>query len=154
MNSLRMTWSFILLVVLCCLFASSIYAQSDTDSTDVSPEAGKSPRKAMILSAILPGMGQWYNDQKIKAVLVCGTELGLIGSSVYWNQKVVASISDDERLIYEDKRSLMIWWYFGIYLLNILDAYVDAQLWHFDVGPDLTWKDNDRRLCIAMRYQF
>ena len=108
----------------------------------------------MILSAILPGMGQWYNDQKIKAVLVCGTELGLIGSSVYWNQKVVASISDDERLFYEDKRSLMIWWYFGIYLLNILDAYVDAQLWHFDVGPDLTWKDNDRRLCIAMRYQF
>jgi hypothetical protein len=26
----------------------------------------------------------------------------------------------------------------GIYLINIVDAYVDASLAHFDISPDLT----------------
>jgi len=154
MIKLKVIEYFSVLCLIFCLFPLSVNAQGDTDSTDVSPVAGKSPRKAMILSAVLPGMGQWYNDQKIKSILVFGTEIGLIGGSVYYNQKVVGSVSDDERLFYEDKRSLMIWWYFGIYILNILDAYVDAHLWHFDVGPDLTYTDNSRKLCISMKYEF
>lgn len=92
----------------------------------------------MIRSAILPGWGQWYNNQKIKAGIAFFAEAGLIGNAVALNQKVVSAETEDERLFYESNRSLSVWLAAGIYFIVIFDAYVDADLSDFDIGTDLT----------------
>ena len=106
-------------------------------SGDQSPAAFQSPRSAMLHSAILPGWGQWRNDQRLKAVLVFGGEAAIAANAAYLNQRAIRT-RGDERVFYEDNRSLSIWWFFGVYFLNILDAYVDAQLRFFDTSPDLS----------------
>jgi hypothetical protein len=47
------------------------------------------------------------------------------------------SKTPEEREFFRNNRNLSIWWFVGVYFLNLMDAYVDAQLWHFDTGPDL-----------------
>jgi hypothetical protein len=97
------------------------------------------PRGALVRSALLPGWGQWYNEQKWKAALVIGLELGLASAAVYYNQLAMQSTNTLDMTWYKDIRSRIIWWGVAVYLLNLIDAYVDANLWDFDTGPDLTW---------------
>ncbi len=133
MKLLILIWSYILL-----LSAAYGRAQTAEDSSRAVSMKYNSPNKAMIRSALMPGLGQWYNKQKFKAVLVLGGELGLMANAVYQNQQVVRSQSEEEKAFYVNNRSLSLWWFFGIYFINILDAYVDAHLMDFDVGPELT----------------
>ena len=123
----------------------------------VSTVVPKSPRGAVLRSALIPGWGQWYNGQKLKALLVLGVELGLAGNSVYFNQLAVQSTTDWEREFYQNNRSQYLWWFLGVYLLNLLDAYVDAHLWDFDAGPDLSIQrriGDDMGTVIAFRWIF
>jgi len=121
------------------LFVSRVQAQEKADSLDVPMLETKSPTVAMIRSALLPGWGQWYNDQKWKALLVFGGEAALVGNAIYYNQRVAESTTDDERRFYRDVRGRFLWWLLAVHLLNVLDAYVDAHLWNFDTGPDLSF---------------
>ena len=126
------------------LFISRVQAQGKADSLNVPMPETKSPTVAMIRSALLPGWGQWYNDQKWKALLVFGGEAALVGNAIYYNQQVANSTSDDERRFYRDVRGRFLWWFLAVHLLNVLDAYVDAHLWDFDTGPDLSLRQEDQ----------
>ncbi len=92
----------------------------------------------MLLSSLCPGAGQWYNEQKIKSFIVLGGQAALVVNAAYYNQKLSQSTDDDERDFYEFYRSMFVWYSVGFYLLNIVDAFVDAHLFHFDVSPELT----------------
>jgi hypothetical protein len=98
----------------------------------------QSPKSALLHSALLPGWGQWRNGQHLKAALVFGGETALIVNAVSLGRIAARSATADERTFYKDNQSLSIWWFFGIYFLNLLDAYVDAQLRVFDTSPDLS----------------
>ena len=37
-------------------------------------------------------------------------------------------------------RALSIFAFIGVYLISIIDAYVDAELSNFDISPDLSMK--------------
>jgi hypothetical protein len=96
----------------------------------------KSPRGALIRSAVLPGWGQWYNGAKWKTGLVAAAGIGLGADIAIQNRRAADSISDEEREFYVNNRNLAFWWVAGLYALTLADAYVDAQLWHFDTGPE------------------
>jgi hypothetical protein len=98
----------------------------------------QSPRSALIHSAILPGWGQWRNGQHLKSILVFGGETALVANAVSLGRLAARSATAEERTFYKDNQSLSIWWFFGVYFLNLLDAYVDAQLRVFDTSPDLS----------------
>ena len=51
-----------------------------------------------------------------------------------WLQKVMKNKRD----YYRRYREICIISMVGVYLINIVDAYVDASLAHFDISPDLT----------------
>jgi hypothetical protein len=123
------------------------------DST-VAPRPSKSSWTAVGLSAILPGAGQVYTENYWKVPVI----LGLGGYWVYeWgrNNEKYQEYSDlyDEsiettppygneqylalREAYKDQRDAFAWYIGILYLLNIVDAYVGAELYDFDVGPDL-----------------
>jgi len=70
-------------------------------------------------------------------VLVFGAEAGIIANTIRQNQKVQASKSELEREFYLENRRLSNWWLAGAILLSMIDAYVDAHLYHFDESTDL-----------------
>ncbi|MAO71335.1 MAG: hypothetical protein CMD02_02355 [Flavobacteriales bacterium] len=118
----------------------------------------KSPKKAALYSAIIPGMGQIYTEKYWKAPIVYA---GII-TSVYFidennkqykNYKEAALMSyetGDDQLgysyselktlkdHYRRNRDISYFTLIGIYFLNILDASVNAHLYSFDVSDDIS----------------
>ncbi len=115
-------------------------AQAQVDTTAVRDTTRlPDPRGAMLRSILFPGWGQWYNGKKLKAGLVFAVETGLVANAVYQNSLASRATDERERFVYIDRRNQSLWWLAGAVLLSSLDAYVDAQLAGFDVGPDLSW---------------
>lgn len=120
------------------------------------------PTKAAFYSAILPGLGQAYNKKYWKIPIVYGA----IGTSLYFyidnNKKYhnyrdaykrrLAGFNDDQyqylddnRLIqaqrfYQRNRDLSLLVSVGFYILNIVDANVDAHLIQFNVNDKLSFQ--------------
>lgn len=92
----------------------------------------------MLRSLALPGWGQLYNRQWIKALVVVGAQTALVGYAVHFNSSArdfPEGSSNREANI--DRRNGMFWLMALTKLLSMVDAYVDAQLYDFDAGPDL-----------------
>jgi hypothetical protein len=118
------------------------------------------PSRAAFYSAILPGLGQVHNKKYWKVPIVYGA----MGTSLYFyfdnNKKYnqyrdaykrrLAGFNDDQfqylddsRLIaaqrfYQRNRDLSLLIAAGFYILNIVDANVDAHLMQFNVSDDLS----------------
>lgn len=118
-----------------------VNTQNDTLSVE-----SKSPWGAVLRSAIIPGWGQIYNHSYIKAPIIWG----ITGWLVYgWiqnnnNYKIYQksylknhSLNIKEnRNFYHDQRDLFAIYIGLTYVLNLVDAYVDAQLFNFNVKQD------------------
>jgi hypothetical protein len=116
----------------------------------------KSPTTAVLLSAALPGAGQFYNESYWKVPIVVG--LGgyfvvefLHNNTLYkqYRDEYEASIgllpgsSGDEtalrfREFYKDQRNEFAFYFLILYFVNLVDAYVDAVLFDFDMSDDLS----------------
>lgn len=120
-----------------------------------------SVRKATILSAIIPGAGQVYNKKIWKVPIVYGG-LAFMGYFIKSNQddykrynnalikRFDADASNEEltdistenlRILSNNSqrnRDLCIAGAAIVYALNIIDAHVDAHLFSFDVGDDIS----------------
>ncbi len=136
-----------------------LVAKDTVQSNDIDP---LTPAKAAFYSAILPGLGQAYNKKYWKIPLVYAG----IGTSLYfyidnnrkYNQYRNAykrrlegynddkfSYLDNSRLIagqkfYQRNRDLSALVTVGFYVLNIIDANVDAALIQFNVNENLSLK--------------
>ena len=137
--------------------ADSISADRQADTLAMPARRTKSTSTAMLLSGILPGAGQVYNESYWKAPLVLG--LGLYFVSEWldnnrraedYRQKFALSLETAPTIgnpvmlqlrdFYKDQRDSFTWYFFILYVLNIVDAYVDASLYGFDVSPTLTMR--------------
>jgi len=134
------------------------------------------PAKAAFYSAILPGLGQAYNKKYWKIPLVYGG----IGTGLYYysvnNTKYnnyrnaykrrLAGYSDDNfkylddsRLIagqrfYQRNRDMSVLVTVGFYILNIVDANVDAHLMQFNVNDNLTLKPELNQNDFDFKYNY
>ena len=122
----------------------------------VSPRETKSTTLAMVLSAVVPGAGQVYTARYWKIPIIWG--FGFYFAST-WNkannlyndasdrydlslkQGAKAGQGDAqakyERDFYHDERDRFAFYIALTYALNIIDAYVGASLYNFDVSDDL-----------------
>ncbi|WP_245588224.1 DUF5683 domain-containing protein [Algoriphagus terrigena] len=121
----------------------------------------KNPKKATILSAILPGAGQVYNGKAWKVPLLYAgfmTDIYFIGynNKRYQTFRTALFAYDDgdqsqfpslnrEALVrnvdyWRQNRDLVILLLGAIYALNLIDANVDAHLSGFNISDDLTLK--------------
>lgn len=124
-----------------------------------------SPVKATWMSAVLPGLGQFYNrrywkppivyaglgvsiyfliDNQLKFITARNSYRARVGVPGYTvASKYVgndATQIESDRDYYRTTRDYCIVAVVGVYALNIIDAAVDAHLRSFDVGNDLSMK--------------
>ena len=120
--------------------------------------------RAALYSAIVPGAGQFYNKKYWKIpILYAG--LVVLGYSIEFNNSNYKTFKkaylyrvdgdtttiDDYENIYPDAEALRVrkdyyrrtrdlLWIIsgGVYILNIIDAYVDGHLSNFDISDDLS----------------
>lgn len=120
------------------------------------------PSKAAFYSAILPGLGQAYNKRYWKIPLVYG---GLAAGLYYYteNNKLynefrdvykrrLEGFTDDKypefsdnviinaQRLYQRNRNISLFITIGVYILNIVDANVDAHLLQFNVSDNLSFR--------------
>jgi hypothetical protein len=137
--------------------------ESEADSITLTPSEAKNPKTATILSAVLPGAGQVYNEKIWKVPLLYG---GIITNAYfvefnnrrYQKFKEALEIVRDPTLgpnpfpnlnqdgiirnvdYWRRNRDLGFLLFGAIYVLAIVDAQVDAHLSGFDVSDDLSLK--------------
>jgi hypothetical protein len=133
---------FLFLIVIS--FAAKPQDNKDSTKNDTVFVMKKSAWGAVLRSAIVPGWGQIYNESYWKAPIVWGISAWLIYNwiqnnknyNTYKNQLLQTPTSDPNltyRNFYRDQRDLFTI-YMGItYLLQLVDAYVDAHLLDFTV---------------------
>lgn len=158
------------------LLSDSVAVVFDADTLSLPQKAFKpSPKKAVLYSAIFPGLGQIYNRKYWKLPIIYG---GFVGFSyaISWNNSRYQDYFAGYKDIIDDDPKTVRWhdllpygqspetvdtkWFSGVlkdrknyfryyrdlsiiltvawYALGIIDAYVDAQLFEFDVSPDLS----------------
>jgi len=152
-------------LILTCISIKT-YSQKDPAITgDQVPitnnlEQNHSPHKAAIYSALIPGLGQIYNKKYWKLPVI----YGLTGIFIYsfdfnnnqYNKYTNAYIDlksnkitnfegytefstlDKIRDNYKRNRDLNVISLAAIYLLNVIDATVDAHLFYYDISEDLS----------------
>ena len=145
----------IFLFIFCFFLISFANAQDLTDPI-------QSPRKAAILSSTLPGLGQIYNKKYWKIPIIYA---GLLTSAYYINDNnvqyklykdaylkrldnnpdnddFVGEYSSGDLLILKDfyrrNREVSILCFVGTYIINVLDASVDAHLFDYDISEDIS----------------
>ncbi len=127
----------------------------------------KSPTGALLRSAVLPGWGQFYNESYWKVPIVWG----VTGWFVYmWTDRntlykdfqnqynisliETSQVGDDKlkrlRDFYRDDRDQFVFYIGLTYFLNLIDAYVDAHLFDFDVGVNNFTHKPELRLRIKL----
>ena len=149
-------------------------------SNDIDP---LTPAKAAFYSAILPGLGQAYNKKYWKIPIVYGA----IGTSMYFYLDSQKSYNqyrdeykrrlegfgrgeelaryDDATLIsaqkfYQRNRDLSAFFVVGFYVLNIIDANVDAALIQFNVNenlsvrPDVNMNNVTNRTNVGLTFNY
>lgn len=118
------------------------------------------PRKALLYAAIIPGLGQSYNKKYWKLPLVYGG-FALIGLQInkfnthYTNFKeqlfynlqnnlkqnpISTRTTENLRTVVDKTRRERDFWIImvgAMYVLQIVDAHVDAHLKEFDLNPNL-----------------
>lgn len=135
----------------------------ETDNIILTPSKIKDPKVATLLSVILPGAGQAYNEKIWKVPIIYG---GIITTAYFveFNNRRYQKFKDALEIVRDPSlgtnpfpnlnqdgiiRNVDYWrrnrdlcyLIFGvIYVLGIVDAQVDAHLSGFDVSDDLSWK--------------
>ena len=170
---MKVLLSYILLFISCSIVHAqqndSIYRAYKKDSVQAKHAVKKAiygnARKATIMSACFPGLGQIYNRKYWKAPVIY-VALGGIGywgitnqvKYKYYSNNLRAANDDDANTInetlyssdqlitqkkyYQKYRDISIMLGALVYLVNIIDANVDAHLRTFDVSDDLSLQLN------------
>jgi hypothetical protein len=146
--------------------ADSVIVTTESDTALIKSYAKRyNPRKALLFAAVVPGLGQIYNKKYWKLPLVYGGmyALGKYGIKFYTdlhkeykahlfynlehnlrdpndiNPTTNFTTSQLRRVIdkYRRERDFMVILMGGVYLLQMIDAHVDAHLKEFDLNPNL-----------------
>ncbi|MDY6800499.1 MAG: DUF5683 domain-containing protein [Bacteroidota bacterium] len=133
---------------------------SEKDIVNNPKEQVHSPHKATMFSAVVPGLGQVYNKKYWKLPIIYGLtgafiyafdfnnnqynkyknayaefDAGKINSfEGYTNKDIILRLKDYHRR----NRDLNVIVLAGVYMLNIIDATVDAHLFDYDISEDLS----------------
>ncbi len=121
-----------------------------TDTVEIEEREAKDPTRALMYALVLPGLGQAYNGKYWKLPIVWGALGGAAYAIVFNTNGYKGAVTDyianenDETKFYLDawKRNMELSYIVAIlvYGLQILDAYVDANMSTWDVNENLSMR--------------
>ena len=145
-----------------------VSGQEDAISSDTVHVKKIEPRKALLYSAVFPGLGQIYNRKYWKVPIIYGVG-GAVLYTYFYNQKLYDELrnayievyymdvppetyefrgriiySDVEGVLYRSMdnartdRDYSVVGIAALYFLNIIDAMIDAHFYEYDVSDDLS----------------
>lgn len=138
----------------------SVVVRTDT-VIKVKPKKDHRPRNAAILSALVPGAGQIYNRKWWKPPVVWAA-MGGVGYFFMQQQSLFVEFRNDvrasaegrtadvknnkydtdqlnsQKIVYRKNRDRLGFGLIALYVIQIIDANVDAHLKTFDVSDDLS----------------
>ena len=96
------------------------------------------PGNAMLRSLMLPGWGQFFNEQYTKGYVIAGTELVLLSTALVFYTQANSTYSDYENgsASYDDytkkidTTNMVVGVFAAVWIYNVIDAYINA------FGPD------------------
>jgi len=180
---------YLFIIILICNFSigkgQNMSAPDRSIETEQSPIKIHSPHKATMYSALIPGLGQIYNEKYWKLPIIYGLtgvfiyafdfnntnynkfrnaytdmKAGRIDSfQGYTDEKILLRLKDN----YQRNRDLNVIVLAGIYMLNIIDATVDAHLFNYDISEDLSLNiqpslnktfDNQHAIGVSCSFSF
>ncbi len=153
---MKLSANHIINILIFFLFSLQLgFAQQDSvqkkidNSSDTIFVMSKAPLGAVLRSAILPGLGQIYTESYWKAPIIWGAAAWLIYNWKFNNTQykqylnyynLLGSVNGLTYLqyakFYQDQRDLFAIYMGLTYILNLVDAYIDAQLFDFSVSRD------------------
>ena len=86
------------------------FSENSDEKIDSDTLKIKSPLGAAIRSLIIPGLGQIYNDKKLKASIAAACE-GILLYSIYDENN---KFNDTGNTKYRERRNTLEWWFFFI----------------------------------------
>ena len=107
-------------------------------------EREKNPKVAMLCHTLLPGLGQVYNGRRLKVALMAGAATYYYGTAYIQYKKWHAAealrdqyppgseqynFQDRLASYYEENARTYLWWSGAVYLLGLLDSWIDAHLY-------------------------
>ena len=147
---------FFLLAFLIIIFSVNLIAEEKPF------DSGRSSTKALLWS-IIPGGGQFYNKQYVKAGIDILAESLIIGTAIHYHLKMIDAYAlyeqthsqahYDQYNYYYQQQQNMVWWWATVKLLSLLDAYIDAKMFNYNEKKkklDLEFEG----LGISLRYNF
>jgi hypothetical protein len=140
-------------------------ADTLTAEPDTAQAAPRGPKKrvgtAMLLSALIPGGGQFYNESFWKGGLVASAEIALASFTIReqllmntLGQTFSGAARDSVHAIHRNRRNVYAFFTGAVIGLAVSDAYVDAHMFGFRDAQRLSLEPSDRGLGLAVRYKF
>ncbi len=145
-------------------YSDSFGQMTDTTKSGIKNQESRvnkkhSPKKAALMSAACPGLGQIYNKKYWKLPIIY-VGLGALAYSINYNNTKYKQYLYDLKDSYDNTytglystdqlnslqhyyhryRDLSVIGAAALYLINIVDASVDAHLFTFDVSEDLSFQ--------------
>ena len=116
----------------------------------------------MLRSLLIPGWGQFYNESYWKIPVVWGA-LGAFAYAWKWNNDKVNFYDNkyhsehntayyEIREFYRNQRDLNTVFFILVYILNVIDAYVDAHMFDFDITNNSSLRQ--KKLKVHFTYRF
>lgn len=152
-------------IILFTILSSKLFPQSDElliaeEKADTVFIMQKSPWGAVLRSAVIPGWGQFYNESYWKIPVVWGFAGWFVYNWIDTNDEYLKNrslyVSTNENIylrrrdFYRDQRDNFAIYLALTYLLNLIDAYVDAHLFDFTVRED--YLTNTPQLNIRLNF--
>ncbi|MBZ0201478.1 MAG: hypothetical protein K8I03_00520 [Ignavibacteria bacterium] len=161
------------------IWADSLQTDSSFTKTAPKKETAKTFRMkkssltAVLLSAVVPGAGQFYNESYWKIPIIVGL-VGYFGYEYFRQNNLYKDYRDSYtasqtpenpsgnlslktlREFYRNQRDDFVWYFLIVYTVNLIDAYVGAHLFDFDVREDKFTKhgtlDKEYRLKFNLKF--
>tara|TARA_B100000575_G_scaffold106720_1_gene85012 strand:- start:196 stop:618 length:423 start_codon:yes stop_codon:yes gene_type:complete len=120
-------------ISLLLLFLTNLFGQQKMDFR-TEEEQLKDPQIALNKALLFPGMGQLYNEQKVKGYTLIAAEIFSLWSFNENRKKYKNYDQNDSNSqeYYLRERNRFAWIAIGLYFYGILDAVVEAHLDEFD----------------------
>jgi hypothetical protein len=132
-------------------------------------ERKKIAKVAILSNMLLPGLGEVYNGRRLKAAIMVGVSTFYMGKAwIEYKRSVIRKVSRDRYepssrgwnfqnewyVFHKESAKDYLWWSGAVWLIGMLDAYVDAHL--FDLRAYRPESERSERsgkyLTVSLRF--